>query len=147
VGAFNGDAFPDLAVTNVGSNGLSVLVNDGNWSAPGLPSIRISDVARAEGQKGTTYFVFTVTLSASYDAPVTVNFATADGTARTSNKDYVATSGTLTFAPGETTRTIVVAVKGDRKGETNETFVVNLSGVVNALLEDSQGLGTILNDD
>jgi len=148
VGAFNGDSFPDVAVTNSSSpSTVAVLINDGDWSAVRPPSIRISDVAMAEGQKGTTYFVFTVTLSASYDATVTVNFATANGTAKTSDNDYAATSGTLTFAPGETTKTITVAVKGDRKKEANETFFMNLSGAVNALIADSQGLGTILNDD
>jgi hypothetical protein len=91
--------------------------------------------------------VFTVTLSAAYDVPVTVDFATADGTARTGNSDYVGTTGTLTFAPGQTTKTVTVIVKGDKKKESNETFFVNLSGATNALMLDSQGVGTILNDD
>src|SRR5262249_62299261 len=111
------------------------------------PRLAINDVTRVEGRSGITYFVFTVTLSTAYDEAVTVNFATADGTAQVSNNDYVATSGTLTFAPGETTKTITVEVKGDRSREADETFFLNLSGVVNALLEDNQGLGTIRNDD
>jgi len=136
-----------VAVTNAEANALSVLVNDGDWEPPAPPSIRITDVTQSEGQRGTTYFVFTVTLSGSYTAPVTVNFATADGTAKRSNNDYAAASGTLTFAPGETTKFIVVQVIGDRKKEANETFYINLSGAVNASIFDGVGLGTILNDD
>jgi hypothetical protein len=90
---------------------------------------------------------FTVTLSAAYDVPVTVRFATADGTATGASNDYAAASGTLTFAPGETTKTITIAVKGDRKKEADETFFVNLAGATNALIEDGQGIGTILDDD
>ena len=111
------------------------------------PRISISDVAKNEGNSGTKQFVFTVSLSAAYDAPVTVNFATANGTAKTSDHDYQAMSGTLTFAPGETTKTITILVYGDRKKEANESFSVNLSGVMNGYLLDAQGLGTILNDD
>jgi hypothetical protein len=112
------------------------------------PRIRISDVARKEGHANTTVFTFTVTLAAAYDQPVTVNYATADGTATVGDNDYVATSGTLTFAPGETTKTITVVVKGDKKKESNETFFVNLSDPSsNALISDAQGIGTILDDD
>ena len=110
------------------------------------PRIIISDVARNEGNSGTASFEFTVTLSAAYDAPVTVNFATANGTAK-AGEDYNAASGTLTFAPGQTTRTITIGVKGDRKKEANETFFVNLFGASGALILDGQGLGTILDDD
>jgi hypothetical protein len=91
-------------------------------------------------------FVFTLTLSAPADGPVTVNYATANGTA-TAGSDYVAQSGTVTFAAGETSKTISIVVNGDRKREANETFFVNLSDVVGALLQDNQGVGTILNDD
>jgi hypothetical protein len=111
------------------------------------PRISISDVSLKEGKEGAQFFVFTVTLAAASDLPVTVNFATADGTATTADKDYVAASGTLTFKPGEVTKTITVKVVGDRKRESDETFLVNLSGAVGATLIDGQGLGTILNDD
>jgi len=71
------------------------------------PRISISDVAMKEGKKGqTTLFTFTVTLSAAYDQAVTMLFRTVYGTAKTSDKDYIAKTGTLTFAPGETTKTI-----------------------------------------
>src|SRR5262249_14658686 len=80
------------------------------------PAIIISDVTKAEGKKGKSIlFTFTVTLSVAYDQPVTLSYRTADGTARTSDKDYVARTGTLTFAPGETTKTITIVVNGDSK--------------------------------
>ena len=113
------------------------------------PRISIGDVAKKEGRRNrTTLFTFTVTLSAADDEPVTVSFRTADGTATTADGDYVARAGTLTFAPGETTQTITITVKGDGKWETNETFTVELSGVGgNEVLLDATGIGTILNDD
>ena len=99
---------------------------------------------------------FTVSLSAAYDQAVTVNYATLDG-AVTADQSYltvamrartiVATSGTLTFAPGETTKTITVEIIGDPYSELNEMFVVNLSGAsANALIIDHQGFGTIMDD-
>jgi hypothetical protein len=113
------------------------------------PRISISDVTRAEGKKGqTTLFTFTVTLSAAYDQAVTMSFRTVNGTAKTSNGDYIAKAGTLTFAPGETTTTITIEVKGDSKREANETFYLDLFGLsTNALFTKNRGLGTILNDD
>ena len=113
------------------------------------PRISISDVTKAEGKKGkTTLFTFTVTLSAAYDQPVTMSFRTVNGTATTSDNDYVAKTGTLTFAPGETTKTITIEVKGDSKREANETFYLDLFGnSSNALFTKNRGIGTILNDD
>src|SRR5207237_5393172 len=93
------------------------------------PRISISDVSKKEGKKGqTTLFTFTVTLSAAYDQPVTMSFKTTDGTAKTSDNDYVAKTGTLTFNPGETTKTITITVKGDSKKEADETFYLDLFG-------------------
>jgi hypothetical protein len=113
------------------------------------PRISISDVTKSEGRKGkTTLFTFTVTLSAAYDQPVTMSFRTADDTAKVSDGDYIAKTGTLTFAPGETTKTITIEVKGDSKKEANETFYLDLFGLSNnALFTKNRGLGTILNDD
>jgi hypothetical protein len=91
--------------------------------------------------------VFTVSLSAPSSLPVTVNYATADGTATASGNDYVPISGTLTFAPGETTMTITVVINPDKQKDADETFFVDLSGAVNALVLDDQGLGLILSDD
>ena len=80
-----------------------------------------------EGNSGTANATFTVSLSAASGQTVTVNYATADGTA-VAPGDYTAGSGTLTFTPGVTTQTITVPVNGDTLGEANETFFVNLSG-------------------
>jgi hypothetical protein len=113
------------------------------------PRISISDVTKKEGKKNqTTVFTFTVTLSATYDQPVTLSFRTVNGTATTSDGDYVAKTGTLTFAPGETTKTITIEVKGDSKKEADETFYLDLFGnSINALFTKNRGIGTILNDD
>src|SRR5262249_6327659 len=95
----------------------NAMIADGQGDGTTLddePSISISDVTKYEGKKGqTTLFTFTVTLSAAYDQPVTMSFRTVNGTATTSDGDYVARTGTLTFAPGETTKTITIEVKGD----------------------------------
>jgi hypothetical protein len=99
-----------------------------------------------EGNTGTTNAVFTVSLSTPSALPVTVDFATAPGTA-TSPADFAAQTGTLTFAPGTTTQLITVAVVGEAIFEANETFVVNLTNPANATLQDGQGQGTITNDD
>jgi hypothetical protein len=111
------------------------------------PRLSINDVSQMEGNSGETLFVFTVSLSAPYDESVTVNWATADGSALVADNDYLPDSGTLTFAPGETTKTITVRVLGDTTIEGNETFFVNLSGASNAYLTRAQGIGTILDDD
>jgi hypothetical protein len=119
---------------------VGTIVNDD------LPTLSVTDASIAEGNEGARSVSFTVTLSAPYDVPVTVNYATADGTA-TAGSDYQAASGTLTFAPGETSKTVAVAVIGDRVFEANETFFVNLSGATNATLADGQGIGTIMDDE
>jgi probable HAF family extracellular repeat protein len=113
------------------------------------PRISISDVTKQEGKKGkTTLFTFTVTLSVPYDQAVTMSFRTANGTATTSSNDYVARTGTLTFAPGEMTKTITIEVKGDGKRESNEYFYLDLSdNSSNSWFSKNRGLGTILNDD
>jgi chitinase len=113
------------------------------------PRISISDVTKSEGKKGkTTLFTFTVALSNAYDQPVTMSFRTVDGTATTGNSDYVAKSGTITFAPGETEKTITITVKGDSKRESMEVFYLDLSDPSGtSLFAKSRGVGTILNDD
>src|SRR5262249_46409446 len=112
------------------------------------PRISISNVSKNEGKKNQTQFTFTVTLSAAYDQSVTMSFKTTDGSATTSDQDYVAKTGTLTFNPGETTKTITITVNGDGKTEANETFYLDLLGPSsNALFSKSRGVGTIVNDD
>ena len=111
-----------------------------------VTAVNINDVSIVEGNSGTTTATFTVMLSAASAQTITVNFATANGSAA-SGSDYASNSGTLTFAPGVVSRTISISVFGDTTSEANETFFVNLSGAINAAISDGQGLGTILNDD
>jgi len=111
-----------------------------------LPAISISDVSIAEGSAGTTNAVLTVSLSASNALPVTVNWATVDGTAH-SPSDYISSAGILTFAPGETNRTISIVVNSDTLNEADETFFVNLTNAVQATISAGHGTVTIRNDD
>jgi hypothetical protein len=123
------------------SQGLGTITND-----DGVPGVSINDVSVTEGDSGSVNATFTVTLSSASGATVTVNFATADGTA-VQPGDYTGTTGTLTFAPGTLTQSVTVAVTGDTMSETDETFLVNLSAPSNAFLADAQGVGTITNND
>lgn len=111
------------------------------------PTLSISDVTANEGNQGLTAFVFTVRASTPFGSPISVNYATAEGTATTADQDFAATSGTLTIDPGSTTGTIRVEVRGDAKFEPDETFAVVLSSPVNATLDKATGVGTITNDD
>src|SRR5204863_7488105 len=106
----------------------------------------INDVSVVEGNSGTTNAVLTVSLSAATAQTVTVNYATANGTA-TAGTDYVSTNGTLTFLPGQTSQTITVAVLGDVLDELDETILVNLTAATNATISDGQGVVTIVDDD
>jgi hypothetical protein len=106
----------------------------------------IDDVARYELDSGTDPFVFTVTLLAPTASPVTVDYATSDGTAKAPGA-YTPTSGTLSFAPGETEKTITVNVVGDPAIEPNQTFTVGLSDPSGAILTEASGTGTIVDDD
>lgn len=122
--------------------GVGTIVNDD--STP--PSLFVNDVSVAEGNAGTVNLVFAVQLSTASGLTTTVNYATANGTA-VAGADYTAASGTLTFAPGEISKAVTVAVKGDLLDEDNETLLFNLSGATNATISDAQAVGTITDDD
>jgi hypothetical protein len=109
-------------------------------------SISIGDASIAEGRSGTRALNFTVTLSPASIQPVSLTYNTANGTA-SGGTDYVAKMSTLTFSPGETTKTIAINVIGDRQKESDEYFYVKLTSNTSGTLKDSQGTGTILNDD
>ena len=109
------------------------------------PRISISEAWASEGNFGTTQFNFTVSLSHAYNEVVTVDFATADGSA-TADSDYLAASGTLIFGANQTSQIITVDVNGDRTFESTETFVVNLSNSI-AQITNSVGYGTIYDDE
>lgn len=121
--------------------GLGTITNDDS------SLISINDVSQPELHNGVHGYTYVVTLSSPSTQTITVQFATADGTATTANNDYFNNSGTLTFNPGQTTKVITVQVKGDKRVELDEEFYVNLSNATNAAIADNQGLGTILNDD
>lgn len=110
--------------------------------------ITINDVVKVEGKSSRegTAFTFMVTLLPASAVPVSVMYATADGTA-TAPTDYTATSGALTFAPGQTSKPVTVYVRGDREVERNERFFVNLSNASpGTTILDRQGVGVILDN-
>jgi Calx-beta domain-containing protein/von Willebrand factor type A domain-containing protein len=110
--------------------------------------LSVDDVTVNEGSGGAPVpATFTVSLlGGTSPNPVTVHYATANGTA-TAPADYAATSGDVTFAPGETAKPVTVLVNPDTVDEPNETFTVNLSAPVGAGLVDPTGVGTIVDDD
>jgi Calx-beta domain-containing protein len=110
------------------------------------PLLGIDNVELPEGNAGTTPFVFTVSLSEPSASPVTVHFSTRDGSAL-AGSDYIATSGDLTFAPGEVTKQITVQVNGDTVAEEIEVFFIDLTSASGATLGDGEGLGRIFNDE
>ena len=108
--------------------------------------VSISDVSVAEGNRGTTNAVFSLLLDRPSVQPVSVEYATSNGSAA-SGPDYVETNGIVSFAPGVTNGTITVVVKGDTLVEPNERFFINLFNPTNATIADQQAVGTIINDD
>ena len=110
------------------------------------PSFSVNDVSIVEGAAGTASATFTLTLSAAAGRETEVDVATNDVTA-TAGTDYTSTSSTLTFAPGETSKSFAVPVAGDLVFEGNETFGVTLASQVNADLADAAGVGTVTEDD
>jgi hypothetical protein len=107
-----------------------------------MPNLTINDATVAEGSSGA----FTVTLYPESAYTVTVEYTTGDDTA-VSGSDYVTVSGTLVFVPGETEKRIEVEAQDDTLDEQNEVFSVNLSAAESADIADSQGRGTITDDD
>src|SRR6202140_627573 len=143
VGDFNSDGRLDLAFANYSGGAASVLL--GQCKTP--PSFSIDSVAHNEGDAGTTSYVFTVTKNGSTTLSASVDVRTQDGTATLAENDYQANSGTLTFAPADTTQTITVLANGDTTFEQDETFTVHLSNATNATIAVADGTGTITNDD
>jgi hypothetical protein len=111
-----------------------------------VPAISVGDAATAEGDTGQTAVSFGVTLSHPSADTVSVGLATADGSA-IAPADYLPAAEVVSFAPGETSKTVAVMVAGDAIDEPDESFAVNLSAPVNGLLADHQAAGTITDDD
>ena len=137
------DLAPNLDILAAGTYGRGMwefTYNAGGTTT--LPSLSIDDVTGSRPRSGTTPFVFTVTLAQASTQTVTVNFATQANTA-IANTDFVPASGTLTFAPGQTTQTITVQVIGSN-ATADKVFFVNLTNARNATLAKTKGTGTIL---
>ena len=128
----------------------ATILDDGTGPVPSgiapdddRPHAAINDVVVNEAAGTAT---FTVTLAGTATTPITIDYATAEGTAK-AGLDYAAVAGTLTFAPGETSKTISVPILNDNVYEGSEAFAVNLSNPSsNALIADPSGLGTIKDD-
>ncbi len=103
-----------------------------------IPTVSVFDASAAEGDA----VAFTVSLSATSDGEVTVDYATSDGTA-TAGEDYTATSGTLTFQAGDTAKTISVPITDDTEDDGGETFTLTLSNASGVGLGDAEATGTI----
>ncbi|RAI88307.1 MBG domain-containing protein [Algoriphagus yeomjeoni] len=135
---------------NTGDGG-GTTVNLGviNIDVESFISFSINDPAVTEGNAGTTSLQFTVSLSAPAPAGgATVDYATSDGTA-TAGSDYTAVNGTLSFAVGETSKTVDISISGDQIVEVDETLTLMLSNPTgtNVTIVDASGNGTITNDD
>ncbi|NKI31951.1 malectin domain-containing carbohydrate-binding protein [Croceivirga thetidis] len=134
----------EVTYTFTDANGCTNFARDNIVS--GIPEISIDDVVLAEGTGGTTTFVFTATLSRASANTITVDYETLDGTA-VATEDYTEVEATLTFNPGETSKSFGIDVNPDSAFESDETFFIQLVDPVNAAIADNEGIGTILNDD
>lgn len=141
--------FVDLTIVSNGqfgdSHGVGTIVNDD--MGPSLPALTIDDVQLVEGDGGQTALVFTVLRSGDSRSQSWVDYSTTDGTATISDNDYMAASGTLSFAAGEDAKTILVAVVGDTLSEGSEVLYVDLSAANNAVITIPRGTGLIVGDD
>lgn len=126
------------------SAGSSISDGQGVGTITDPTTFSISDASATEGSQLT----FTVTISGPHPQTITVDYATADGTASSAGKDYSAKSGRLTFHPTDTSQTLNVPSNQDRTVEGDEYFYVNLSSPSGgAIIVDGQGVGTIVDDD
>lgn len=116
-------------------------------AAVGTPVIDIADASITEGHTGTARLDLTIKLSTASSSAISVAYATANGVA-VAGSDYEPASGSVTFEAGQTSKTISVLVTGDRVGEANETFVINLmQASAGAVIGDGQATATIVDDE
>jgi Calx-beta domain len=125
----------------VDAEGLVTILDD-----DATPRLSVSDVSTVEGDSGFSFVLFEATLDVASPTPVSVDFVTQGGTA-TEGTDYIASSGSVSFAPGQMTSVISVAVLGDLVPEPDETFFLRLQNPQGAVIDDGEGIGTIVNDD
>jgi hypothetical protein len=114
--------------------------------ANGLLSISITDAVVEEGDLPGTNAIFTVSIPGISTTPVSVQFQTADGTAK-SGSDYTPVTGSVILSPGQTSKTIVIPITGDVQTEGTEQFVINLFNPVGAPLVRDQATATIIDND
>jgi hypothetical protein len=114
-----------------------------------VPGVSIGDTSVVEGNSGITTMTFTVSLAYASGQTITVDYATADGTATIANGDYTTASGTLTFAPGDTTQTFPVSIVTNTLDQPNRALLVNLSNAdpTKAKIVAGQAQGVIYDDD
>ena len=148
----NDNVFELTESFSVGLSGISG-ATAGTVSATGtinnddaVPAINVTDQTVFEGNNGSSFMIFTVTLANASDQTVSVNYATIDNTA-TGGSDFGSQSGLLTFAPGQTSRTVAVPINGDVTFEDTENFTLSLTNAVNSTLGTTGATGTITNDD
>ncbi len=109
-----------------------------------LPQLSINDVSVNETAGTAT---FTISITGTVNAPVTVKFATANNSA-SAGSDYALATGTMKFYPGDpTTKVMVVTIVDDTSSESTESFFVNLGSVVGGTITDGLGVGTIVDND
>ena len=133
------------------ATGASIATGQGQATATisnpnSLPALAISGAAATASATGSTTAIFTVSLSSSSNLTTTVNYTTADGTAL-AGVDYAAASGTLTFSPGATQKSIMVTIDAAPRYDVSKTFSVQLSAASSATIAAGQGqaTGTITN--
>ena len=131
-----------------GATATGTITND-----DAAPTVNIANASLTEPDSGTSTMVFNVTLSNATDTSFSVDYTTADVTTA-ANSDYTTTTGTLNFAAGQTSASILVPIIGDTTPETNETFTVTLSNIANVTtpalaptLGTAVGTGTIIDND
>lgn len=110
------------------------------------PTLSIADATVTEGSSGSVTMNFQLTLNAASGKTITINYATANGTA-TAGSDYVAVNSSVTFTPGQTQRTISITILGDALFENAETVLLNLTPNANVNMPDTQAVGTINDND
>ncbi|MGI9022013.1 MAG: Calx-beta domain-containing protein [Acidimicrobiales bacterium] len=127
------------------ATGAGTIVDDDDSGA--TSSLAISNAKVNEGNTGTVNANFTITRTGSTAGTVKVKYRTIDNTA-VAGSDYIAVAPTLvTFNPGETTKTVTVAVLGDTLNEENEKFSVKLTNPVGATIVDPKGVGVIIDNE
>ena len=141
LGDLDGDGIASLAVGARHDNTGGYQFGDAHQRG----AVHVLDL-NPDGTPRGTVVNLTVTRSGDTSGTSTVDFTTVDGTA-IAGVDYVATSGTLVFQPGETTSVVTVSIIGDTDIEPDEAFTVQLSNPTNAIIANGQGTGMILEDD